>query len=106
LGGAGQTQSYLNPAAFALPQSFQLGNVPRSAAALRGPLSFDDNLSVIKFFPIHEDLALEFRAEAFNVLNKVDFGLPAATVGGSGFGNITSQYNLPRNVQVALKLHF
>jgi hypothetical protein len=106
LGGAGQTQSYLNPAAFTRPQSFQLGNVPRSAAALRGPLSFDDNLSVIKLFPIREELALEFRAEAFNVLNKVDFGLPTATVGGSGFGNITSQYNLPRNVQVALKLHF
>lgn len=106
LGGAGQTQGYLNPAAFTLPQAFQLGNVPRSAATIRGPLSFDDNASVLKLFPIHEDLALEFRAEVFNVLNKVDFGLPAATVGGSGFGNITSQYNLPRNIQVALKLHF
>jgi hypothetical protein len=106
LGGAGQTQGYLNPAAFTLPQAFQLGNVPRSAASIRGPLSFDDNASVLKLFPIHEDLALEFRAEVFNVLNKVDFGLPAATVGGAGFGNITSQYNLPRNIQVALKLHF
>jgi hypothetical protein len=106
LGGVGQSQSYLNPAAFALPLAFQLGNVPRSAAALRGPLSFDDNVSVSKAFPIHDDLALEFRAEAFNILNKVDFGLPAATVGGAGFGSITSQYNLPRNLQVALRLHF
>jgi hypothetical protein len=106
LGGAGQTQSYLNPAGFALPLAFQLGNVPRSAGTMRGPLSFDDNASVIKYFPIHEDLALEIRAEAFNVLNKVDFGLPATTVGGGGFGNITSQYNLPRNVQLAAKLHF
>ena len=106
LGGAGQTQSYLNPGGFTLPQAFQLGDVPRSAGSMRGPLSFDDNASVIKYFPIHEDLALEIRAEAFNVLNKVDFGLPAATVGGGGFGNITSQYNLPRNVQLAAKLHF
>jgi hypothetical protein len=106
LGGAGQTQGYLNPAAFTRPLAFQLGNVPRSAAALRGPLSFDDNASVIKTFPIHEDLGIEFRAEAFNILNKVDFGLPAATVGGSGFGYITSQYNLPRNVQMSLSLHF
>ena len=106
LGGAGQTQGYLNAAGFTLPQAFQLGNVPRSAARLRGPLSFDDNVSVIKRFPIHEELSLEFRAEAFNILNKVDFGLPAATVGGGGFGNITSQYNLPRNVQVSAKLHF
>ena len=106
LGGAGQTQNYLNAAGFALPQALQLGNVPRSAGSMRGPLSFDDNASVIKYFPIHEDLALEIRAEAFNVLNKVDFGLPATTVGGGGFGNITSQYNLPRNVQLAAKLHF
>jgi hypothetical protein len=106
LGGAGQTQSYLNPAAFTRPVAFQLGNVPRSAGSLRGPLSFDDNASVIKMFPIHEDLGLEFRAEAFNILNKADFGLPASSVGGSGFGNITSQYNLPRNVQMSMTLHF
>jgi hypothetical protein len=106
LGGAGQTQAYLNPSAFTRPTAFQLGNVPRSAAQLRGPLSFDDNASIIKTFPIHEDLGLEFRAEAFNILNKPDFGLPAATVGGSGFGYITSQYNLPRNVQVSATLHF
>jgi hypothetical protein len=106
LGGAGQAQAYLNPAAFALPLSFQLGNVPRSAAALRGPLSFDDNASILKTIPIRDQVGVELRAEAFNVLNKVDFGLPAATVGGSGFGYITSQYNLPRNLQLALKVHF
>jgi len=106
LGGKGQTQGYFNPAAFRLPQSFELGDVPRSAAALRGPLSFDDNVSVIKYFPIHEELGLEFRAEAFNVLNKVDFGLPAASYGASGFGFINSQFNLPRNVQLSMKVHF
>jgi hypothetical protein len=108
LGGSafGQTQGYLNPAAFALPLSFQLGNVPRSWAATRGPISFDDNASVIKRFPIHDQLGVEFRAEAFNVLNKVDFGLPNAQFNSSTFGQITSQYNLPRNIQLALKLHF
>jgi len=73
---------------------------------MRGPLSFDDNASIIKNFSVHKDIGIEFRAEAFNVLNKVDFGLPAATFGGTGFGYITSQYNLPRNVQLALKVHF
>jgi len=106
LGGAGEAAAYLNAAAFALPLSFQLGDVPRSAAAMRGPLSFDDNASIIKNFSVHKDIGIEFRAEAFNVLNKVDFGLPAATFGGTGFGYITSQYNLPRNVQLALKVHF
>jgi hypothetical protein len=106
LGGAGQTQSYFNPAGFRLPQSFELGNVPRSAGALRGPLTFDDNVSVIKSFPIREELRLEFRAEAFNVLNKVAFGLPNTAVGTTNFGYITGQSNLPRNIQMSMKLHF
>ena len=106
LGGTGQTQSYFNPTGFRLPQSFELGNVPRSAGALRGPISFDDNVSVIKGFPIHEELSLEFRAEAFNILNKVAFGLPNTTVGNTSFGAITSQYNLPRNLQMSMKVHF
>lgn len=106
LGGAGQTQAYFNPSAFQLSQSFQLGDVPRSAGALRSPRSFQDDVSAVKNFTIHEDLQGELRFEAFNVLNKVDFGAPNTTVGSSTFGYITSQANLPRNIQVALKIHF
>jgi hypothetical protein len=106
LGGKGQTQSYFNAAAFRLPQSFELGTVPRSAAELRGPISFDDNVSVIKNFPVRGDLRIEVRAEAFNVLNKVDFGMPNSSYGSSSFGYITSQYNLPRNLQMSMKVHF
>ena len=82
--------------------------MPRSWAAIRGPLNFDDNASVIKRFVLHDQVALQFRAEAFNVLNKAQFAMPAATFGAatSTFGYITSQANLPRNVQVALKLSF
>jgi Carboxypeptidase regulatory-like domain len=106
LGGAGQTQGYLNPAAFALPVEFQLGNVPRSAGRTRGPLSFDNNVSVIKNITIHEDLSLDLRGEAFNILNKAAFALPSATLGSSNFGRITSQSNSPRNIQVSAKLRF
>ena len=106
LGGAGQSQAYLNPAAFRLSRAFELGNVPRSAAALRSPLTFQNDLSALKDFPIHESLSLQFRLEAFNLLNKVQFGFPNTTVGSATFGYITSQANLPRNVQAALKLYF
>ncbi len=106
LGGAGQTQSYLNADAFRLSRSFELGDVPRSAASVRGPLGFQDDLSAIKEFPLYEDFRLQFRVEAFNVLNKVQFGNPNGTFNSSGFGTITSQANSPRNVQLALKLMF
>ena len=106
LGGVGQSQTYFNNAAFRLSRSFELGNVPRSAALLRSPLTFQDDVSAIKDFEIHESFKLQFRLEAFNILNKVQFGLPGTTFNSTTFGLITSQGNLPRNVQAALKLYF
>jgi hypothetical protein len=106
LGGLGQTQGYFNPAAFRLSRAFELGNVPRSAALLRSPLAFEDDLSAIKNFKIHDSIGLQFRLEAFNLLNRAEFGSPNTTVGSATFGYITSQANLPRNVQAALKLYF
>jgi Carboxypeptidase regulatory-like domain len=95
---------YLNSQSFRLTQSFELGTVPRSAANMRGPFNFSDDLSLVKDFPIREALRLQFRVEAFNFLNKVEFGLPGQTFGTATFGVISSQANLPRNVQLALKL--
>lgn len=106
LGGAGQTQNYFTSGAFRLSRSFELGNIPRSAAALRSPLTFQDDISAIKDFAIHDSLGLQFRLEAFNVLNRVQFGFPNTTFNSSAFGTITSQANLPRNIQAALKLYF
>ena len=40
----------------------------------------------------------------FNALNHVQFGPPSTSPTSSSFGIITGQYNLPRNVQMALKL--
>jgi hypothetical protein len=106
LGGAGQAQAYLDSNAFRKAAAFELGDVPRSSGRLRSPVGFQDDLSLLKEFPIHERLGLQFRLEAFNLLNKVQFGLPNTTLGSTTFGYITTQYNLPRNVQAALKLTF
>ncbi|HEV2711031.1 MAG TPA: TonB-dependent receptor [Edaphobacter sp.] len=109
LGGGtpvGQTQGYFNPAAFRLSQAFELGDVPRSSGMMRGPMGFQDDISAIKEFPIHDSVLLQFRLESFNFLNKVWFGLPNQQFNSATFGQITSQYNLPRNIQVALKLNF
>jgi hypothetical protein len=104
LGGISGGPGYLNATAFALPLSFQLGNVPRLTGNIRGPALHNLDFSMLKVFPIHERLRLQFRAEAFNILNQVVFSSPNATVGGASLGIIGSQANTPRNVQLALKL--
>ncbi|MEO6801972.1 MAG: hypothetical protein ABI197_01870, partial [Granulicella sp.] len=106
LGGVGQSQGYFNAGAFRLSQAFELGNVPRSVSRTRSPLTFQNDLSAIKDFSIHDSIRLQFRLEAFNLFNSVQFGYPNTTVGSPTFGYITTQANLPRNVQAALKLYF
>ena len=106
LGGNGQTQGYLNPNAFRKATAFELGDVPRSSGRMRSAAGFQDDLSLLKDFTIHERLGLQFRFEAFNLLNKVQFGVPNTTFGSSTFGYITGQANSPRNIQTALKLTF
>jgi hypothetical protein len=51
-----------------------------------------------------ERVALQFRAEFFNVFNLVNFGLPANTVLGPGFGLISRTAGTSRQIQLSLKL--
>ena len=57
--------------------------------------------------PFDERFGLEFRAELFNAFNRVQFNPPnTSCCGGASFGQITSQYNLPRIIQFALRTTF
>jgi hypothetical protein len=67
-----------------------------------GPNNFD--ISIIKNTAIRERVRLQFRTEMFNALNHVQFGPANTTPTSSSFGKITGQYNLPRTVQMALRL--
>ena len=53
-----------------------------------------------------ERMAIEFRAEVFNMTNTPIFGLPGTTLGSATFGVVTGQENSPRQVQLGLKIKF
>lgn len=59
----------------------------------------------MKRFAITERKALTFLAEAYNLVNKLDFANPSVTLSGSkvAFGRISSVVNNPRIVQLALR---
>jgi hypothetical protein len=97
---------WINPAAFAVPTAFTFGTSARSYADLRAPWSFNESYAAIKRTPITERVTLTFRAEFFNVFNRVVFGGPAANVSNANFGLISSQANTPRQGQMALRLEF
>ncbi|MCZ6484606.1 MAG: hypothetical protein O6826_02770, partial [Acidobacteria bacterium] len=54
---------------------------------------------------ITESQSLEFRAEFFNLFNRVNLFLPEVDVDSSFFGQSTSAFD-PRQIQFALKLLF
>ena len=46
---------------------------------------------------------MDFRAEAFNVFNRVVFGGPQTSLNSNTFGVISSQANSPRQMQGGIK---
>ncbi len=98
---------YLNISAFGQPAPFTLGNAPRYLPDVRTPASYNEDFSVFKSVSFGESRSVEFRAEMFDVFNRVVFGPPARNVNNpSTFGIISSQANDPRVIQFGLKLLF
>jgi hypothetical protein len=86
-----------------------IGNSTRFNPRVRQFPNYNENISVAKSFPIHEQVRLDFRAEAFNAFNRVRFGTGSTTLQNQNFGHLTSNgdlLNTPRQLQLALKLYF
>jgi hypothetical protein len=49
---------------------------------------------------------LIFRAESFNLFNRVQFGGPVTAIGNNLAGRITTQANDPRLLQMAGRINF
>jgi len=64
------------------------------------------DLSLFKDFQIVERVRLQLRAEALNAFNTVRFSGPNTSVTSSSFGQITTQANAPRQMQLGLKILF
>jgi hypothetical protein len=115
----------LNKAAFVAPVAGVQGNLPRNS--LRGFGWNELDMTVRRQFPIHESVALQFRADIFNVLNSPKFALTGNSLNfaNAAFGISSSMLNNglfasgsvpgfnplfqiggPRSIQVSLKLVF
>lgn len=102
---SGNPINYLNPAAFAVPDYTQpFGNAPRNW--LRLPAFYQTDFGVHKNFELMEGKTLQFRAEAFNLINKTNFSsVSGLNSNASGFGVFNA--TLPaRQIQLALRLLF
>jgi Carboxypeptidase regulatory-like domain/TonB-dependent Receptor Plug Domain len=98
---------YFNTACFAAPAAYQFGNEPRVDDTLRAQGQNNFDISMAKKVQIVERASFEFRAEAFNVFNRVQFAPPTAQADvPSTFGVVSSQVNQPRLLQLSGRINF
>jgi hypothetical protein len=102
-GNAAPCVDYLVPSAFALPAIGSYGNIAKST--FRGPGLVNSDMGLSKRFALSESRSFQFRAEFFNVFNRVNLSNPNLSISGAGFGSIRSSRD-PRIGQLALKFVF
>jgi hypothetical protein len=95
---------WFDTSAFATPAQYTFGNSGRDI--LTGPGFHNVDLGLSRTISLIESTSLEIRAEAFNIFNTPQFGLPNATLGQSTTAVISSVTNPQRQLQLAAKIHF
>ncbi len=110
----GQSLRWFNPAAFVNPANGAWGSMQKDSVFGPGFVSMD--FSIFRTFAIKERLKIQFRAEMFNLFNRVNMAQPSAKVGsslgliGSTIGASSGQPGIgpgePFNMQLAMKVVF
>jgi hypothetical protein len=110
----GNVEQYYDPTAFELQPAGTLGNLGRNTLISPGIATVDASLA--KTFDVKrlsDDFKVEFRAEFFNLLNRVNLGLPQRNVFDSrtlqprpDAGRITATSTAARQIQLGLKILF
>jgi hypothetical protein len=97
------SSTWFNTSVFSNPAAYTFGNA--GPGLIDAPGLFTINTNLTRRFPVTERLAIEFRMDAFNLLNWVNFNAPSTTYGSPGFGNVTSAQS-GRILQYAAKFFF
>ena len=92
---------------FSVPAVDQIGTVGRNTAW--GPGFFNTDLSLQKNFPIRERASLQFRFDAFNAFNHINWGNPGSNIDQTGTissGPFPDGSANPRQLQFAVRAQF
>ena len=87
----------------------QVGNMTKNNPKMRNFPLFNEDVSLAKSFTasVEKRRTVDLRFEAFNVLNRTQFGTPNTNMSDTAnFGLVRSQANVARRMQFALKFNF
>jgi Carboxypeptidase regulatory-like domain len=97
---------WFDTSCFVAPASYVFGNEGRNVLTGPGRNNLDFGLHRTFHIPVRESMNLDVRAEAFNLFNHPQFGMPGSTIGNPGVGTITSTSVTNRLMQLGLRLSF
>lgn len=83
-------EAWFNPAAFAHPEDFTLGNASRTHPQLRSPGEQFHHLSLTKRIEVSAATSLEFVTEAFNFPNHANLNDPDTRIGTAASPNLNA----------------
>ena len=86
--------------------AYQFRYFPLRVSPVRAPGVNSLDLAVTKQFRLNEAIRLHLRGDFFNIRNHPNFGGPNTSPTSALFGQITRQSNLPRVIQLGLRLTF
>jgi hypothetical protein len=97
---------------FTCPGLDQIGNIKRNTSF--GPNFFNSDMSIFKNVSIYERVTAQFRMDAFNALNHINYGNPNGAIDSTSSGSITSGpypagtggTTNPRQLQFTVHLQF
>jgi hypothetical protein len=101
---------WFNPAAFAQPADFTMGDASRTNPTLRNPGSQKYDLSVIKRVALGAERAVEFNAAGFNFLNHANWNDPDPVIGPASAPNVDAGHIIGsrggRVIQLGMRFSF
>lgn len=86
----GTSRTWFDTTAFTQPVGPVLGNVGKNVYSGPGLFTFDSSLT--RNIPIHENWAVQLRADAFNAFNHPNFANPAVSLTNTTFGQVTQTF--------------
>jgi hypothetical protein len=108
ISGSAQSRlsDWFNTTCFSQPGSFAFGSESRTDSQIRAAGVANWDAALGKSTLIMERVKVQFRAEVFNIANRVQFSAPGTALGTSQFGVVSAQRNQPRLIQLSLRLSF
>jgi hypothetical protein len=86
--------------------AFTLGNMPRVTGEVRTPAYYNEDFSILKNTPIHENVVFQLKFELLNAFNRHTWSIPDTGPNDILFGVPNGTLNTPRNVQITGRINF